>query len=69
VFVPDQEVQQYYDSHLVPEMRRKNAVPPALSEVRDKIMAVLKAQKINDELDRFLKDLRARADIVQLADL
>jgi hypothetical protein len=71
VFVTDQEIQQYYDSRLVPEIRRQNAVPPPLSDpkIRDLIVANLKAQKINDELDRFLKDLRARADIVQLAEL
>jgi len=71
VFVTDQEVQQYYDSRVVPELRRKNAVPPPLSDpkVRDPIVAILKQQKVNDELDRFLKDLRARADIVQLAEL
>jgi hypothetical protein len=71
VFVTDQEIQQYYDSRVVPEVRRQNAVPPPLSDpkVRDPIVAILKQRKINDELDRFLKDLRARADIVQLADL
>jgi hypothetical protein len=71
VFVTDQDVDRYYQSRLVPEMRRQNAVPPPASEpaVREKIMAILKQQKINDELDRFLKDLRGRADIVQLADL
>jgi len=71
VFVTDQEVQHYYDSRVVPELRRQNAVPPPLSDpkVRDPIVAILKQQKVNDELDRFLKDLRARADIVQLAEL
>ena len=71
VFVTDQEIQQYYDTKLVAELRRQNAVPPPLSEakVRDQISAILKQQKVNDELDRFLRDLRARADIVQLAEL
>lgn len=71
IFVTEQEIQQYYDSHLVPELRRQNAVPPPLSDpkVRDLIVPVLKQQKINDELDQFLKNLRARADIVQLAEL
>jgi hypothetical protein len=71
VFVTDQEVDQYYQSRLVPEMRRQNAVPPPVTDpkLREQIVAILKQQKINDELDRFLKDLRARADIVQLAEL
>jgi len=71
VFVTDQEIQQYYDSRLAPEMRRQSAVPPPVSDskIRDLKVANLKQQKINDELDRFLKDLRARADIVQLSDL
>jgi hypothetical protein len=71
IFVTDQEIDQYYQSRLVPEMRRQNAVPPPITDpaMREKISAILKQQKINDELDQFLKDLRSRADIVQLADL
>jgi hypothetical protein len=71
VFVTDQEIDQYYQSRLVPELRRQNAVPPPVTDpgVREKISAVLKQQKVNDELDQFLKDLRSRADIVQLAEL
>jgi hypothetical protein len=71
VFVTDQEIQQYYDTKVVAKLRQQNAVPPPLSEpkLRDQIVAILKQQKVNDELDRFLKDLRARADIIQLADL
>jgi hypothetical protein len=66
VFVADQEIKKYYDEQLAPEVQKGGAVPPALDQVKDKINDLLKQQKINDEIDRFLKDARQRADITRL---
>jgi hypothetical protein len=69
VFVTEPEIQKYYDETLVPEVRRRGQVAPKLDEVRDRINAILKAEKVNDELDRWLSATRQRADIVVLAEL
>src|SRR5713226_798228 len=68
VLATEQEIQRYYDERLVPEIRKKGLVPPPLDQVRDKISALLKQQKIDTELDRWLSAARQRAEVVQLAE-
>jgi hypothetical protein len=68
VFVSEQEVQKYYDERLVPEMRSRGVVPPPLKDVRDQIVPILRREKVNDEIDRWLPDARRRAEIVIVAE-
>ena len=76
VLVTEQEIQRYYDETFAPEIRAKGQVPPppeqkldsAGTTVHDRIRELLRVQKINDELDRYLTSLRQRADVVQLAE-
>ena len=76
VFVTEQEIQAYYEKELVPKIRAQGAVPPALDaelpnekrKVRDSITEILKAEKIEQEESRWLKDATQRADIVRLAE-
>lgn len=76
VFVTDADIQKYYDERLAPELRKQGQVPPPLDSklpnghiVRDDISDILKQEKINEEIDKWLKSTRERADIVQLVDL
>ena len=76
VFVTDTDVQKYYDERLAPEVRKQGQVPPPLDgklpnghTVRDDIGEILKQEKINQEIDRWLNSTRQRADIVQLVEL
>jgi len=68
VLATEQEIQRYYDENLVPEIRKRGAVPPPIDQVRDKISELLKQQKIDTELDRWLSAARQRAEVVQLAE-
>jgi hypothetical protein len=68
VFVSEDEIKRYYDEVLVPQIRERGAVPPPLDQVRDNIVPVLRRDKINEEIDRWLIEARQRADIVQLAE-
>lgn len=77
VLVTEQEIQRYYDEVFAPDMRTKGQVPLSIDQalpenkqmtVREAIRAIIKEQKINDELDRYLTSLRQRADVVQLAE-
>jgi hypothetical protein len=68
VFVSEQELQRYYDERLAPEIRQAGQVPPPLDQVRERIGQVLKEEKINEEIDRFLTAARQRADIMLLAE-
>jgi hypothetical protein len=68
VLATDQEIQRYYEEQLVSEVRKKGQVPPPLDQVRDKITEILKQQKIDTELDRWLSAARQRAEVVQLTE-
>lgn len=63
VFVGLDEIRQYYDEVLEPEMRRQGQAVPRLSDVREQIRAVLKQQRLNDEIERWTEELRAAADV------
>jgi hypothetical protein len=68
VLVTEPEILKYYDETLVPRIRAAGQVPPPLAKVSDDISALLKQEKINQEIDRWLNTVRQRADIVQLAE-
>ncbi|HLG13675.1 MAG TPA: hypothetical protein VJH03_03995 [Blastocatellia bacterium] len=68
VFVSEQDVKRYYDEHLAPELRRAGQIAPPLERVRDRIVPIVKQEKVNEEVDRFLNTIRQRAEIVQLAE-
>lgn len=68
VLVTEPEIQKYYDETLAPRIRAAGQVPPPLAKVSDEINALLKQEKINQEIDRWLNTVRLRADIVQLAE-
>jgi hypothetical protein len=63
VFVGREEIEQYYDETLVPELRRKNQPLPRLTEVHEQIRQVLKEQRLNKEIERWTEELRREADI------
>lgn len=56
-------VETYYQQQFVPEMRKRNAAPPPLAEVSDKIEQILVEQKIDGLLTEWLKTLRTQAHI------
>ena len=68
VLATEQEIKRYYDEHLAADVRKAGAVPPPLDQVRDKINDLLKQEKINTEIDKWLSAARQRAEVVQLAE-
>lgn len=70
VLVTEQEVKRYYDEVLVPKVRAGGQVPPGLDapRIREDIEKILKQEKVDAEINRFLTTARQRADVVQLAE-
>jgi hypothetical protein len=70
VLVTEQEIKRYYDETYAPKVRAGGEVPPPVEnqKARDGITAILKEQKINAEVERWLSSARQRADVVQLAE-
>lgn len=63
VFVSLDDITQYYRTTFTQEMQRQKVPVPPLDDVREQIRAVLKEQRLNQELDRWTEDLRRKADI------
>lgn len=63
ILLPE-EVEDYYRLKYVPELRRRRieTIPP-LDEVHDKIQALLTEEKLDQEIRRWLEDLKKRAEI------
>ena len=70
VLVTEQETKRYYDEVLVPKVRAGGQVPPSLDapKIRENIEQILKQEKVDAEINRFLATSRQRADVVQLAE-
>lgn len=58
------DIQLYYDSTLVPELEARGQAAPPLDEVREDIRTLLRAQRLNREIERRTEELRNAADIV-----
>ena len=67
-FVADQDIRKYYDERLAPSIRSQGRVPPPLEKVTGDITEILKGEKIEQEIDRWLREARQRADIVPVAE-
>lgn len=57
------EVRRYYDDVLTPQLRDKGAAVPPLSQVSAKIEEVLVEKRIDEQLDSWLKSLRAESNV------
>lgn len=68
VFVGVDDIRQHYDEELVPALRARGEPAPPLDEVREAIRELLRNRRLNEEIDRWTAELRARADVVDLLD-
>ena len=63
VFVSLDDIREYYDSVLTPEMKSTGQSVPDLDRVREEIRDVLREQRLNEEIERWTEELRREADI------
>lgn len=63
VFVSLDDIRAYYDQTLVPAMRQRGETPPPIDTVREDVRALLKEQRLNEEITRWTEELRAQADV------
>src|SRR4030095_14205063 len=55
VVITEQEIKRYYDETLAPKIRAGGEVVPALeAKIRETIVAILKAEKVEAEINRWL---------------
>lgn len=61
--VPNAAVQQYFDDVLLPELKKRHAVLPRLTQVAARIREILRQQQISAMLDQWLKGLRSEENV------
>jgi hypothetical protein len=65
VFVTLDNISDYYEGTLVPEMRRRGEPVPEPSAVREQIRTVLREQRLNREIELWTEELAFRADVIR----
>jgi hypothetical protein len=68
VFVGLDDIQQYYDDILVPDLMKRGEPVPPIQEVREAIRTLLREQRKNQEFESWTVELRAEADIEDFFD-
>jgi hypothetical protein len=68
VFVGVEDIRRHYDEELVPQLAAKGEKAPPIETVREQIRAVLRERRLNEEIDRWTAELRAKADIEDFLD-
>lgn len=63
VFVGMEHIQDYYDNTLTPALREAGDPVPPIDDVRESIRAVLREERLDEELEKWTFELRQAADI------
>jgi len=66
VRVEKEAIAAYYQDRFLPEVRKRSASEPKLSEVSNKIEQILAEQRVDELLNNWLKTLRAQAHIERM---
>lgn len=65
IVLPD-ELQKYYEEVWIPKLRAEGIAPPPLSEVEEQVRANLIEDKIDEELEKWKRNARKKANVVIL---
>lgn len=65
IVLPD-ELQKYYEEVWIPKLRAEGVAPPPLSEVEEGVRANLIEDKIAEELEKWKRNARKKANVVIL---
>jgi hypothetical protein len=68
VQVDEKQIEEFYQSGVVPRAKARGQEPPTLEAARDLILEALVQEGINQQADRWLKESRARLHVEKLLD-
>ena len=63
IYVANEEVDAYYRETWSQQRRQRGLAVPPLANVRDEIVTLLKASRLQEEIEKWTEQLRARANI------
>jgi peptidyl-prolyl cis-trans isomerase SurA len=68
VRVSREEIEQYYNETLVPQIEAQGQKPDPVAQLRTQIRQLLREQKVSQELEKWLHSVRAQAQVQVLWD-
>ncbi len=68
VFVGIEDIRQYYEEELLPELAARGEGKPEFDEVREAIRNLLRERRMNEELERWTTELLQAADVEDFFD-
>jgi len=68
VFVSLDDVRAYYRDTLTPALAKAHQPVPPVDDVREKIRLILREQRLNQEIERWTDELRAKANVANYFD-
>ncbi|HVR42085.1 MAG TPA: hypothetical protein VMS56_01465 [Thermoanaerobaculia bacterium] len=63
IFVSIEEIESYYRETWAPQRQERGLRVPPLAEVSEEIRRLVRADRLQDEIDRWTEQLRARANV------
>lgn len=63
VFITNEEIEEYYRGTWSQQRRERGLAVPALTEVREEIRSLLRSSRLQQEVERWTTQLRARANV------
>jgi hypothetical protein len=63
LFVPLEDIERYYQDSWSQQRREDGLTVPPLSEVRESLRDVLRAEQLSAEVDKWTRQLRSRANV------
>ncbi len=64
IFVGLSDIADYYENHVVPRLEAEAKSIPPIEELREPIRALLKEERLNQELLRWTEELRGKAEVL-----
>lgn len=68
IFVDLEEIREYYEETLVPELEARGAPAPRIEEVREEIRQLLRQRRLNEAIETRTEELRREADVLNFFD-
>lgn len=68
IFVDLEEIREYYEETLVPELEARGARAPRIEEVREEIRQLLRQRRLNEAIETRTEELRREADVLNFFD-
>jgi hypothetical protein len=68
IFVEADEIREYYEGELSARAEAEGVALPPLDQIRSEVRGILRARRLNEEIERWTDELRWKAEVVDYFD-